>query len=207
MKIIIIFLFLFLPLFLYSTEDLLKKPIKRSKKNVDFINSTKVIFQIGSWKERSLLKKEDGTSIKINTLNSVSRWGVQHFLWNDSLYAYYGIVFGQSKNDSDDSGFIYFQRSVLLAGAELGFGTPILTTKTVDLTLSLNGLYRSINHTVPSVGYEFKTNKRMLAMALLEASWKLSDSIYWNQAIGTQGYPLDTFWSIGFGYHLGSSLK
>lgn len=197
-----IFLILFIPCNILAAEAATQNKTINQKKKFELPSSPKVVIQISSWKEKSLLQKTDGTKYKINTLNTAGRLGVQNYFWKHRLYGYYGVYFGQSKNASDDDSFSYYQRSVYLIGAELGLGATLYSTKTVDFIFSVNGLYRSINHTIPNEDYKFKTEKRTLPLALLELSWKLGDALYWNQSIGTLGEPLDTFWALGVGMNL-----
>jgi len=153
----------------------------------------------GLWKENSVLLKNDTTEFKINTLNTVARLGLVHTFYNAHFFARYGLIAGQSENNSAVDDFLYFQRSVSLSGAELGFGVNLIRNTHIALGLYLGGLYRSIKHTVPSEEYRFKTATRTIPNLSLELAWKISQHWSWRQSIGSQGYPLDTLWSAGIG--------
>lgn len=172
-------------------------------KNVSQIKESRnfeILAMISSWKENSILQRNDNAEFKIDTLNTVGRFGIQQHFWSRHLWIYYGFVIGQSKNSSAVDDIYYYQRSVVLTGGELNIGVPLISSSTSELSLVLGGISRTIKHSVPTEDYQFLTATKSLIMASFHLSWMLSDSISWQQSIGTQGRPLDTLWSAGFGY-------
>lgn len=184
-----------MPSFLRAEEsegDDEKKANRRSQKQVHAM--------VATWREESLLTRSDGLEYKLNTLNTVGRIGLTHYLSNAKYYLRYGLVLGHSENGSAVDTFDYFQRSVLLVGAEAAIGIPFFLSPGVEMNFSLGGIYRTIKHSLPSSEYKIVTQSRFIPLISLEYLWRLSQSVYWRQAVGTQGKLGDTYWSGGFGY-------
>lgn len=169
-----------------------KKAARRSQKQWHAVVST--------WKEESLLLKNDGTDFKINTLNTVGRLGLTHYASGGKYFFRYGIVLGHSENDSAVDTIDYFQRSVLLAGLEGHVGLPFFLSSGVEMSLTLGGIYRMISHAVPSADYKFNTKAKFLPLIGLDYLWRLSQDWYWKQGVATQGKLNDTLWMAGLGY-------
>jgi hypothetical protein len=112
------------------------------------------------------------------------------------------LAAGHSANGSAIDDFAYFQRSVLLAGAEAAVGVPFFLSPGVEMSATLGGVFRTISHSLPSNDYKFKTASQFVPLATLEFLWRLSSSIYWRQGVGTQGKVGDTYWTAGLGYDL-----
>lgn len=192
-----------------STVTQLRSPDASAASNAD-VSSTSIkknypkyvqlYAMVGVWKEQSLLSKGDGSEYKINTLNTVTRFGGVYTFSQGYFFTRYGFIIGQSENSSAVSNFAYFQRSVSLTGGEVGLGVNVLRTDKVNLGLSLGGMYRIIKHTTPSEEYRFGTGSRALPTLSLDLAWRFSDHWGWRQSIGSQGQTLDTFWSAGFSY-------
>lgn len=198
-NLILIFIFSLLTLSLnleswgQSTSEAPKKEGRRE--------SRQAYFMVGSFREVSdLVRTSDDTLFKINTLNTVGRIGLTHYLGRAKYFLRYGVLLGQSANASATTQFAYFQRSVFLAGVDGALGLPLFLGKGVELSATAGGLLRYIQHTAPSGDYEFKTQIRFLPQLTLEYLWRLSTRIYWKQGVGTQGTDKDTYWTAGFGF-------
>ncbi len=155
---------------------------------------------VATWRESSIITRSDGVENKLNTLNTVGRFGLTNYFGGGKYYLRYGLLLGHSENGSAVDAFLYFQRSVLLTGAEAALGIPFYLSPGVEMNLSLGGIYRTINHSVPSSEYKVTTKARFIPMIALEYLWRLTQSVYWRQSVGTQGKAGDTLWSAGFGY-------
>ena len=112
----------------------------------------------------------------------------------------FGLVIGQSENSSAEANISYFQRSVLLIGAEGAVGIPIIQQHENEFSIVIGGIVRSIQHSVFNSSYKFTTKNRFLPSFSIEYSWKLNEEWSWRQAVGTQGGVGDTLWAAGFGY-------
>jgi len=214
-KFIFCIVLFFFSSFLWSAEA--TKPVEKSKvidstntnqesltpnkpSAATYPNHIQAIIMAGIWKETTLLERNDGATFKINTLNTVARLGLIYTFSNALFFTRYGFVVGQSENMSDVDNFSYFQRSVSLSGVEIGAGVNLFRGPNISLGLALGGIYRIIKHTLPGEEYRFKTSSRGIPHLSLESNWKFSQRWNLRQSVGTQGFPLDTLWSFGFGF-------
>ena len=193
-KIHLLVIFLLLPLNLFAAK------VVSSAKNRIYSKKIEIIALASTWREESLLNRSDIITYKINTLNTVGRLGFLNYFSGRKYFMKFGLVLGQSENSSAEENFSYFQRSVLLIGAEGAIGIPIIQQKENELSIVIGGIVRSIQHSVINSNYKFTTKNRFLPSFSIEYSWKLNEVWSWRQAVGTQGRSGDTLWAAGFGY-------
>jgi hypothetical protein len=186
--------------FLLASEILLAAEMSTDDKKSGRRSSTQILAMVSTWREESKLLRSDSNEYQINTLNVAGRLGLVHYFRNARYFLQYGFLVGHSESDSAVDDFAYFQRSVLVAGLEGSLGLPVFVGTGVEISLAMGGIYRMINHSIPSADYKFSTATRFLPRVAVELVWRLSQSVYWRQSIGSFGRVGDTLWSAGLGY-------
>jgi hypothetical protein len=159
------------------------------------------VMSVASWRENSILTKQ-GRKIKINTLNVAGRIDRLVYFAENRLYFNFGFLAGQSENMNAESDFTYFQRQVMLSGLDFQLGGPFFRRGGSEVSISLGGLARVINHALPGSDYKFTTATRFVPLVCIDFTWMLFQSLFFHQSLGTTGLIGDTFWSAGLGLDL-----
>lgn len=160
-------------------------------------NRNKWFAGITSWREQSLMKHQTGREIRINTLNVSGRFGHSFHFYKNLFPVNLGILLGHSENMNADVDFNYFQRAVFMWGLDMSIGVPVYLNEGGELGFALGGIFRHINHSVPTAEYKFSTNDRFVPTLSMYMNWELYRDFFWQQTLGTGAKQGETFWLMG----------